>query len=256
MEKISWVPLLRLCGSVVFLLGIVGCSDSGGHLTAPSALTSSPSPTSLVESNAEGLTAASSRLTGLAASSARIDSFTPSRISMRCEPQMVKANGGGFGSGLTVNVTDPAGRKGTLTGSQIRNITPSSFQMLLNTGTNHGWWTFQVGQSLPRVLIVDATIPQNTPYLRSMSPPRAVANGRMQTVSISGGNFQSGLIVIYTAPAGAKSNVTGTQIRALTPGTFQLTINFGNAGGLGAIQVTNPDCGQSGIPLSFIVDRR
>lgn len=68
MEKIgSAVALLRACGFVVLLVGMAACRDSGGHLTAPSAIAPGPSPASVADLNADGSALSSSRLTALLA---------------------------------------------------------------------------------------------------------------------------------------------------------------------------------------------
>jgi hypothetical protein len=143
-----------------------------------------------------------------------------------------------------------------VSGQQVWNVTASSFQMARYTGPAAGLWRLQPtnpdgGASLPFALLADGVYAAAPPFARSMTPSRVRANGSVQTVTVSGGNFQKGMFATYTAPGGQKVTVGGGQVSG---NTVKVSLSFGTRAGIGHLHFTNPDCGQSGLPLSFLLD--
>jgi len=88
-------------------------------------------------SNAFGFTV------GAAKSSPQISNVAPG-LAATAGNQNVSVTGSQFQSGLTVTVGFPGGGSGTLSGTQILNVTASSFVMVINFNGNPGGYTIQV----------------------------------------------------------------------------------------------------------------
>ena len=73
-----------------------------------------------------------------------ISGISPSSPIATVGNQNVAVNGANFLSGLTVTVTFPSGGSATLSGSQILNVTGSSFTMVINFNGNAGSYSIRV----------------------------------------------------------------------------------------------------------------
>jgi hypothetical protein len=57
-----------------------------------------------------------------------IEDVTPSKVSVLPDPQALRVAGKGFASGLVVALTDPTGTVTSLTGNDVRDVTPAGFR--------------------------------------------------------------------------------------------------------------------------------
>jgi hypothetical protein len=73
-----------------------------------------------------------------------ISGISPSNPTATVGNQNVAVSGANFLSGLTVTVTFPSGGSATLSGSQILNVTGSSFTMVINFNGNPGSYSIRV----------------------------------------------------------------------------------------------------------------
>jgi hypothetical protein len=162
--------------------------------------------------------------------------------------QNVQVFGNNFQSGLTVDVFNGSGTKiGTLSGSQILSVTPTSFTMVINLGSSAGSFGIEVvnPDSKRSSRFTFSTQAQN-PSVSSISPSSPpVVNGN-QNVQVFGNNFQSGLTVDVFNGSGTKiGTLSGSQILSVTPTSFTMVINLGGSAGSFGIEVVNPDAKRS-----------
>jgi uncharacterized protein (TIGR03437 family) len=118
------------------------------------------------------------------------------------------------------------------------------------TDTNNNRADFSVGSPSPRNshsqvnLCAPAVV--KTPTISSISPGTPTVSASNQTVTVFGGQFQSGLTVTVFLPNGSgSSTLSGTQIQGVGATSFQMIIALSVPGTFG-IRVNNPDGGQSG----------
>lgn len=265
--KTTQTTVLAVCTVI-----LAGCGESTSNVAAPSPIAA---PTALTEPNeAESAPTSGSERgasepngtvepnrtgTALPLSGPFVTSISPARVLSRCEAQTLTIRGGGFRPGLIVHLVEPTGRRSALGAPQVWNVTANSFQMALYTGPGAGLWRLQPtnpdgGASLPVALFVDGVYAPAPPFARSMTPTRVRANGALQTITVSGGNFQRGVFATYTAPNGQRIAVGSGQVVYVSATSLRVSLNFGARAGIGHLYFTNPDCGQSGLPLSFLVD--
>jgi DUF971 family protein len=144
-----------------------------------------------------------------------------------------------------VTVFIPGGGTATLSGSQIQNVTGSSFTMVITLNVV-GQYGVRVnnpdgGQSSTFNFNVQNSI--SAPQINSISPVSPTRRDGDQSVSVFGTSFQSGLTVTVFYPGGS-STLSGTQIQNVTSGSFTMVITLNLVGQYG-IRVNNPDGGQS-----------
>lgn len=176
-----------------------------------------------------------------------ITSIVPSSPVATVGNQNVTVNGSNFVTGLTVTVTFPNGTSGTLSGSQITSVTPTSFVMVIDFNNVPGAYSIRVNnpggtQSNSFGFSVQ---PQATPSITSISPLSPVATVGNQNVTVNGTNFVSGLTVTVTFPNGSTGTLSGSQITNVTSSSFVMVIDFNNVPGAYSIRVNNPGGSQS-----------
>jgi pimeloyl-ACP methyl ester carboxylesterase len=185
-----------------------------------------------------------------------INSINPPSPVATVGNQNMTVNGSNFVSGLTVTVFFPGGGTGTLSGSQIQNVTSSSFVMVIDFNGNAGNYGIRVtnpggAQSNTFNFTVQ---PPTTPVINSINPPSPIATVGNQNVTVNGSNFVSGLTVTVFFPGGGSGTLSGAQIQSVTSSSFVMVIDFnGNIGNYG-IRVNNPDSRQS-APFAFTVQQ-
>jgi pimeloyl-ACP methyl ester carboxylesterase len=182
-----------------------------------------------------------------------VSSITPNSPLASNVDQNITVNGTNFQNGLTVTATFPNGGTGTLSGTQIQNVTSTSFTMRITFG-NAGSWSLRVnnpngGQSSPFQFTVQSNV--QSPVIFSINPTTPTAGNTDQDVIVTGSNFQENLTVPITFPNGGGVTLSGTQIQNVTPTSFIMRATL-NATGNWSIRVNNPDGGQSSA-LSFNV---
>jgi hypothetical protein len=174
-----------------------------------------------------------------------INSISPANPVGSCGNQTICVFGSGFQFGLTVTVTFPNGGGTTLSGSQIQNVTPTSFCILI-TLNGAGTWCIRVNNPGGQQSSVFCfTVQTASPHITSISPSSPPATVGNQNVDVFGSNFQSGLTVTVFFPGGGSGTLSGSQILNVACTSFRMVINFnGNPGNYG-IRVNNPNGQQS-----------
>ena len=176
-----------------------------------------------------------------------ITSILPPSLTVSNSDQNVIVNGSSFQSGLTVTVIIPnGGGTVTLTGSQIQNVTSSSFTMVVTLNVV-GQYVIRVNnpngnQSNVFLFTVQAVA---APTVTSLNPASPTASNVDQNVLVNGTGFQQGLTVTLTFPGGGTGILSGTQIQNVTATSFTMRVTLG-ATGSWSMRVNNPNGGQSG----------
>jgi DUF971 family protein len=173
-----------------------------------------------------------------------ISSISPSTPTRSSSNQNVQVFGSNFQSGLTVTVFIPGGSTSTLSGSQIQNVTSSSFTMVitLNVAGTYGIRVNNPDGTQSNTF--NFTTQAATPSISSISPSTPTHSGSNQNVTVSGSNFQSGLTVLISFPGGGSTTLSGSQIQSVTGSSFVMVATL-SATGSWSIRVNNPDGTQS-----------
>ena len=177
-----------------------------------------------------------------------INSINPTSPTASSIDQNIIVNGINFQFGLTVTVMFPNGTTGTLSGTQIQNVTANSFIMRITLG-NAGNWNIRVnnpngGQSNVFGFVVQSSV--QPPLIFSINPTAPVVGNTDQDITVSGDNFQQNSTVAITFPNGGGTTLSGAQIQNITPTSFVMRATL-NAAGNWTIKVINPNGGQSNI---------
>jgi hypothetical protein len=173
-----------------------------------------------------------------------ISSISPSTPTRSGSNQNVQVSGSNFQSGLTVTVFIPGGGTATLSGSQIQNVTSSSFTMVITLNVA-GTYGIRVNNPDGTQSNTFNFTPQAaTPSISSISPATPTHSGSNQNVTVFGSNFQSGLTVLITFPGGGNTTLSGSQIQSVTASSFVMVATLSATGGW-SIRVNNPDGTQS-----------
>lgn len=174
-----------------------------------------------------------------------ISSISPSTPQTSTSDQNITVNGSNFASGLTVTVTFPSGGTGTLSGSQIQNVTSSSFVMKITFNAT-GTWRIRVnnpnGEQSSQFSFNVVTA--QTPSISSVSPSSPTVSNSDQNVQVSGSNFQNGMTVTIFFPGGGSGILSGTQLQNITPTSFRMVATLNIVGTYG-IRINNPSGLQS-----------
>ena len=118
-----------------------------------------------------------------------IISISPSTPVRSYVNQSIVINGGGFQQNLTVTITFPSGASTTLSGTQIQNVTSTSFTMLATLNAT-GPWSIKVnnpdgGQSNTFNFAVGSG-----PLISSINPASPVASSSNQNISVLGNGLR------------------------------------------------------------------
>lgn len=176
----------------------------------------------------------------------QVSSISPPTPSVVIGNRDIGVNGSNFQAGLTVDVFNRGGTKvGTLSGTQIQNVTANSFTMVIDLGSTAGTFGIEVvnpsGARSTRFFFSTASVTATISSLSPASPP--VFNGN-QNVQVNGIGFEPGLTVDVFNSAGTKlGTLSGTQILNLTSPdqtSFTMVINLGATAGTFGIEVVNP----------------
>lgn len=178
--------------------------------------------------------------------SAQINSISPETPSSNPADQTVSVSGTNFATGQTVTATFPNGQSATLSGTQIQQVTPTSFRMRITLGSP-GDWSIRVnnpdgGQSNVFPFTVQSGV--QAPTVFSVTPDTPSSGNFDQDVLVSGANFQQGLTVRVNFPSGGNALLQGSQIQNVTPTSFIMRATLNEAGPW-SIVVNNPDGGIS-----------
>lgn len=173
-----------------------------------------------------------------------ISSVSPGTPTRSDSDQNVSVFGSNFVSGLTVTVFIPGGGTATLSGSQIQGATSGSFTMVvtLNVAGQYGIRVNNPGGAQSNTF--NFNVQASSPSISAVSPVAPTRSDNDQSVSVSGGNFVSGLTVTVFIPGGSTATLSGSQIQSVTSGSFTMVITLNVAGQYG-IRVNNPSGAQS-----------
>jgi pimeloyl-ACP methyl ester carboxylesterase/DUF971 family protein len=178
-----------------------------------------------------------------------VSSIDPSVVSASATDQDVTVIGNNFQANLSVIVTFPSGGTSTLTGAQIRNVTPTSFIMRI-TANSAGTWKMRVVNSdggQGNDFSFSVVNVGGLPTISAINPSSPTMNGADQDVIVNGTNFQDGLRVNVIFPGGGSATLQGTgQIQNVTSNAFKMRITL-NASGQWGIRVINADGRQSSV---------
>ncbi len=173
-----------------------------------------------------------------------ITSVSPASPAVSSSNQNVVVNGSGFVSGLSVTVSIPGGGSSTLSGSQIQNVTSTSFTMVVTLNVL-GQYGIRVNNPNGNQSNLYSFNTQNpTPTITSVSPTSPCVRGSDQNVTVIGSNFQSGLTVTLFFPGSGSTTLSGSQIQSVTSASFTLVVTLNTQGSYG-IRVNNPNGTQS-----------
>jgi YD repeat-containing protein len=176
------------------------------------------------------------------ASTPTITSIAPGSPTASSGNQNVAVFGSQFQSGLTVTVGFPNGGSSTLSGSQIVNVTASSFGMAINFNGIAGSYSIRVnnpdgGQSNTYGFNVGAAA--STPTITSISP-NSVAVNQPTTVTVNGSNFQSGFSAAVITSVGTYPIASaGLMFISSTQVKVQVTVG-GTPPFTATLQITDP----------------
>ncbi|MFN0141780.1 MAG: FG-GAP-like repeat-containing protein, partial [Pyrinomonadaceae bacterium] len=174
-----------------------------------------------------------------------ITSISPASPCVRSVDQSVTVNGAGFQSGLTVTVFFPGGGSGTLGGSQIQSVTPSSFTMIVTLNIQ-GTYGIRVNNPNGTQSPTFNFSTQFCVTITSITPPSPPVSNNNQNVNVNGSGFTAGLTVTVFFPGGGSTNLSGSQIQNLTSTSFTMVVTLNVLGQYG-IRVNNPNGNQSNI---------
>jgi uncharacterized repeat protein (TIGR01451 family) len=184
-----------------------------------------------------------------------ITSISPPSPTPSSADQNVSVSGSEFQLGLTVSVTFPDGGSATLSGTQILNVTPTSFVMVITLNAV-GTWKIRVKNPDASESNTFSFTVENPPTsglrIDSISPANPTASALDQSVAVFGSGFQQGLTVSVNFPSGGSSSLSGTQIQSVTSTSFVMLITL-NGTGSWSLRVGNPDGLQSNT-FSFAVN--
>ena len=183
-----------------------------------------------------------------------ITSTSPSRVFASRSDQQLTVYGNDFREGLTVKVNFPNGGNSTLSGDQVRGVTPSSF-VLLATFAEPGTYSLQAtnadGNASPPYEIKVET-GALAPDVTGIAPSVVFAGSSDQRLTVFGRDFRPGLNVSLAFPNGDSRTLSGSQIQNVTNASFELVVTFGATGTYG-LTVNNPDGGRSSsFPLEVL----
>ncbi len=170
-----------------------------------------------------------------------ISSISPSGPSASGSNQTLTVNGNNFLTGLTVDVTFPDGSGTTLSGTQISNVTSSSFKMQVTLNSS-GIWGIRVRNPDNKVSgVFNFTV---QPQITGISPSSPTRSNLNQNVTVLGTGFQSGLTVTINFPGGGSTTLSGSQISSVTNTSFVMAVTL-NGTGNWSIRANNPNGTQS-----------
>src|SRR6185295_2714361 len=185
--------------------------------------------------------------TGLGGGTApQIISISPPSPITSSVDQSINVFGSNFQQGLTVTAFFPGGGSATLSGSQIKNLTPTSFTMLATLNAQ-GTWSIRVNNpdglqsNVFPFFAQPASIQSQIDSISSVSP---FSSSNDQSIQVFGSGFSQGLTVSAFFPGGGGALLSGTQIQDVSPTSFTLLITFGSSG-TWSIRVNNPNGSQS-----------
>jgi hypothetical protein len=157
----------------------------------------------------------------------------PSQPALNNVAQTVQVNGHDFETGMTATVTRPDGGSVAFLTSDLRQLSTSSFQLLLVLDVA-GTYRLEArnvnGQSSPPFALFVGGAAQGSLTLTSVTPATTVAAPQPQAIFVSGANFDSSLEAILTGPDSVMNFYPATAMTGLTSTSFSLNVIFDKVG--------------------------
>jgi hypothetical protein len=163
--------------------------------------------------------------------------------------QLLTINGSGFQSGLKVVLTGKSSTV-TYTGNSIESISSTVVKVLVNVGTAAGSWGVQVVNpdgSSSNTATLTVTAPLPPPAISSLSPSPLPDSASVQTLTLKGTGFQSGIKVLMEPTNGNVVTTYTTTSFSTTQITVQ--VNVGTTKRYWYVQLLNPDGQYSNLVL-------
>jgi IPT/TIG domain len=171
------------------------------------------------------------------AAPAIVTAVSPASLTASAAAQSITVTGSHFESGLTVELTLGSDTV-TVSGAQIANVTPTSFQASVVVATAG---SYAIRVTVPGAqpsnaidVIVQAPMqgPISTdPYIARVSPSVIEPSTGSQTITVIGANFQSGIQLAITRMSnGVTGLVGGLSITNVTPTSFDARVVLGSEG--------------------------
>jgi hypothetical protein len=205
---------MRITAAVAVLLAcsaLSGCSNS----TSPTSGSPSGSPTILA--------------------------ISPAQPSLSESAQLITIQGHDFDSSASATLTRPDGRTFQFTGSEVRQLTTTSFILSMTLDVS-GPYQLQVANSTGLVSVpftfTVSSASQGSLTLISVSPISATASSQPQAIFVQGTNFDATLQAILTAPDSTQNFYTSAAMLGLNSTSFTLNATL-NRVGVYSLVVTN-----------------
>ena len=107
-----------------------------------------------------------------------------------------------------------------------------------------GRLAYAAAVSIAAIALAAASPARSTPVILGVAPPAPERSDAMQILTITGRDFQPSLTLGVFSPDGATTEVRGSEIRARTPTSFQVSLRLAVDGAY-TLTVTNTDGGIS-----------
>jgi hypothetical protein len=162
-----------------------------------------------------------------------IISTSPSQPSLSDTAQSLFVTGHDFDQGLVGTLMRPGGSVLSLSSTDMKNLTSSSFQLSVVFDVS-GDYQLQV-KNVNGLTSAPYTIPvrpaaQGTLTLISVSPSTVVVSSQLQGIFVTGTNFDSTLEAIITGPDSLSNFYTSASMAGLTSTSFSMNAVFDKVG--------------------------
>ena len=144
--------------------------------------------------------------------------------------QSVTITGTNFQPGLTLTVAETGGPTQTFSGTALTNFSPTSFQVAVVFATA-GSYAFSVaapGTTVSTPMTLSVRLPGV--MLSSVLPASVVSGGSVQTITVTGANFLSSVVLTVNEIGGSVQTFSGSQLANLTATSFQVGVTFATVG--------------------------
>src|SRR5262249_8143673 len=150
-----------------------------------------------------------------------ISSITPAG-KMQDREQTLTIAGRGFANGLTLEITPPEGQMQVLSGQDIRELRDVTFQVSLVINQPGTWQLLVRNPNGAASNIFSYKVPPATatPSIERIDPSSVGRDTRPQRLTVVGRNFEYGLTVTVTDPAGEVSTIQISELGTITSTSF------------------------------------
>ncbi|HEY3382541.1 MAG TPA: hypothetical protein VGK32_12275 [Vicinamibacterales bacterium] len=177
----------------------------------------------------------------------------PASLAPSLTDQTILVAGSNFRPGLSALLTKSTGDTSTFSGTAIKNLTETSFEldvMVPDAGTYSLSVTNPASLPSPPVTLTAAPATSPRPAVVGISPGTPTQGTASQKIYVGGSQFHPGLTVELTGPGGT-STVGGGNVQNVTATTFQVVVTLAEAGSW-SLRVVNPGS-QASEPFAFTV---